>query len=136
MSSTNTGEGLQVAQEFCQKWILPFLETEFPDLHDRSACVLFGGSQSLGNDDALSRDHGWGPAFELFLTNADTRQYGKLLQRALSEAAPRNWQDAEWRELRPSSCYAAIGIIGYTRNRKEVRHDVLIATGFILGLSH
>ena len=108
MSGTNTGEGLQIAQKFCQKWVLPFLETEFPDLHDRSACVLFGGSQSLGNDDVLSRDHGWGPAFELFLTNADARQYGRQLQRALNEAAPRNWQGAEWRELHPNVSVRAI----------------------------
>jgi len=102
MPRTENIKGLDVAQNFCNEWVLPFLKKEEPELIERAACALHGGSQCLGNDDLLSRDHGWGPAFQLFLTSEDARSHGKRLQRGLKDAAPREWLGAKWREVRPN----------------------------------
>ncbi|MBT4499945.1 MAG: DUF4037 domain-containing protein [Gemmatimonadetes bacterium] len=85
-------KGLEVAQDFFQHWGLPFLQKEYPHLVDRVASLICGGSQSLGNDDELSRDHGWGPHFDLVLTGEDMKCYGRSLERQINEAAPNEWR--------------------------------------------
>ena len=82
-------KGLEVARIFFEEWGLPYLRSEFPHLSDRAACLLCGGSQSLGNDDDLSRDHGWGPGFSIILTGEDMRRSGRRLSNAINKAAPR-----------------------------------------------
>ena len=52
-------------QELCERVFrevyVPVLESEFPGVLERlSAGVVGGGSDSLGTDDELSRDHDWG----------------------------------------------------------------------------
>ncbi len=69
-------KGLEIAQRFFYEWGLPYLRTEFPQITERVAAIIFGGSQSLGNDDELSQGHGWGPGFELVLTVKDYRHVG------------------------------------------------------------
>lgn len=60
-------KGLDIARHFHDEWVLPFLKARFPKVVDRVACVLVGNSQSLGNDDEFSVDHGWGPTLTLLL---------------------------------------------------------------------
>lgn len=84
-------KGLEVARSFFQEWALPYLEGEYPHLVDRVAALLCGGSQSLGNDDELSRDHGWGPKFSLLLTGDDMRRYGRGLANRINREAPQEW---------------------------------------------
>ena len=56
-------------QEVCERAFrevfVPVLESEFPGVLERlSAGVVGGGSDSLGTDDELSRDHDWGGGSE------------------------------------------------------------------------
>lgn len=53
---------------------------------------LFHGSQIYGADDDLSRDHGWGPMFTLFLSEEDYTVSGEELARRVRADAPREWQ--------------------------------------------
>ena len=50
-------KGLEIAHRFFDDWGLPYLRAVFPEISERVACFLCGSSQSLGNDDDLSRDH-------------------------------------------------------------------------------
>ncbi len=83
--------GIEVARRFFAEWGLPFLQERFPELVERTAAGLFRGSQVLGADDALSRDHGWGPMFLLLLTQADYAAQGQAVAQAMIEAAPQEW---------------------------------------------
>ena len=83
--------GLEVAHRFFAEWGLPFLQEHFPGLAEHTAAGLFRGSQVLGADDALSRDHGWGPMFLLLLTEEDCAAQGRAVAQALVEAAPQEW---------------------------------------------
>ena len=89
--------GLEVARRFFAEWGLPFLQEQFPDLAERAAAGLLHGSQVLQADDALSRDHGWGPMFLLLLTEEDYSAQGQVLTQALAEAAPREWLGERYR---------------------------------------
>jgi hypothetical protein len=83
--------GIEVARRFFAEWGLPFLQEHFPELVERTAAGLFRGSQILGADDALSRDHGWGPMFLLLLTQEDYAARGQAVAQAMIEAAPQEW---------------------------------------------
>ena len=57
-------QGLQLAKEYFFTHGLPMIEESFKEIADRVAAGLVGpGSECYGFDDALSRDHDWGPAF-------------------------------------------------------------------------
>ncbi len=88
--------GLQIAQRYFNEWGLPYLRSEFPQLSERVAAFIFGFSQSLGNDDELSRDHAWGPGFEIVLTGEDMRRFGRKLRRSIQADAPRTWLGVRW----------------------------------------
>ena len=50
-------KGLEVSARFFREWGLPYIKREFPQLSGRLAAGLIGGSQAIGADDKLSRDH-------------------------------------------------------------------------------
>jgi hypothetical protein len=83
--------GIEVARRFFAEWGLPFLQEHFAELVERTAAGLFRGSQVLGADDALSRDHGWGPMFLLLLTQEDYAAQGQAVAQAMIGAAPQEW---------------------------------------------
>lgn len=59
--------GLEISRRFCADWFLPFIDREMPGLRSRIAVGRFAGSDAIGADDHLSRDHGWGPTLEVYL---------------------------------------------------------------------
>jgi hypothetical protein len=65
--------GLKLCELFYQKQVRPILNEEFPNLR-YSAALIGWGSEVLGFDTAISRDHHWGPRV-LFL---NTQDYSKL----------------------------------------------------------
>lgn len=64
--------GLDLCRAFYEQCGAPLLEREAPDLAARAAVGLAGeGSDCFGFDDSISRDHDWGPAFCLWLPEAE-----------------------------------------------------------------
>lgn len=92
MAKQENVKGLEIAKDFFLNWGLPFLEKEFPDLIGRMAAGRFGGSDVIGGDDWISRDHNWGPQFSLFLSAEDYHQYAEALSDKMNRSAPAKWQ--------------------------------------------
>ena len=75
--------GLTLAERYFTAYGLPMLKNSFADRMDRIACGLAGeGSECFGFDDELSRDHDWGAAFCLWLTDDDYAAFGQDLAEA------------------------------------------------------
>ena len=91
-------KGLAVARTFFTEWGLPYLRSEFSSVSERAGCFLFGGSQSLGNDDELSRDHGWGLEFSIVLPPEDMHGAGRRLRKEVDQAAPTEWRGIRFRK--------------------------------------
>jgi len=89
-------KGLEIARDFFFSWGHPFLTAQFPDLADRAAAGRILGSDVLGADDEISRDHDWGPQLDLFLSAGDYAAFGEQLSRAMNTAAPNPWKDIDW----------------------------------------
>lgn len=84
--------GLEIARDFFFSWGRPFLDAQFPDLAGRIAAGRLLGSDVLGGDDEISRDHDWGPQFDLYLSANDYAAFGEQLSRAMNQAAPNPWK--------------------------------------------
>ncbi len=75
-------KGLELSRLYFEQIGSPMLIEKFPDLATRIAAGMSGqGSDCLGFDDEQSRDHDFGPAFCLWLTDKDFDDYGEALQR-------------------------------------------------------
>ncbi len=75
--------GLDISKEYYRQFGRPMLESRFADELDRIAAGLVGeGSECLGYDDELSRDHDFEPGFCVFLTAEDEARFGFKLRRA------------------------------------------------------
>lgn len=73
--------GLALARAYYDTVGRAALEKAVPELMPRMAAGLAGaGSECFGFDDELSRDHDWGPAFCIWLDEADYRSYGARVQ--------------------------------------------------------
>ena len=80
--------GLELARHYYETVGRPVLERELPELLPRMAIGLAGeGSECFGFDDELSRDHDWGPAFCIWLTEEDFAKDGARVQE-LYESLP------------------------------------------------
>ncbi len=78
--------GLDIAREYYLQYGKPMLEEQFPNVIDRIAVGLVGeGSECLGFDDAVSRDHDFEPGFCLWITAEDEREFGFRLERAYAK---------------------------------------------------
>ncbi len=85
-------KGLAIARDFFFSWARPFLTVQFPDLADRVAAGRLSGSDVLGGDDEISRDHDWGPQFDLFLPAADYAAFGEKVSQVMNAATPNPWK--------------------------------------------
>jgi hypothetical protein len=79
--------GLKLCELFYQKEVRPILEKEFPRLR-YSAALIGWGSEVLGFDTALSRDHHWGPRVLLFLNRRDSLRFKDKLSQIFSHNLP------------------------------------------------
>ncbi len=78
--------GLDIAREYYRQYGKPMLESLFGDVIDRIAVGLVGeGSECLGFDDALSRDHDFDLGFCLWIPTEDEPKYGFRLERAYAK---------------------------------------------------
>ena len=82
-----TIKGLDLAREFYWVAVQPIVARHFPSLR-HSAALLGSGSEVLGYDDAVSRDHHWGPRVMLFIAPEDHRVLARRLHEALATGLP------------------------------------------------
>jgi hypothetical protein len=76
-------KGLELSRAYFEQVGMPMLEEKFPEYLPRIAAGLVGeGSECLGMDDGVSRDHDWGAGFCLWLTEEDYQAVGEKMQRA------------------------------------------------------
>lgn len=79
---TRAGEGIALSRSYFENLVGPLLEQHAPDV--RYAAARVGtGSEVLGLDDAVSRDHDWGLRLQLFVPDADRQRLACVLDRHL-----------------------------------------------------
>ena len=78
--------GVQLSRRFYENYIVPRLSSVVPTLSFASALVG-PGSEVLGFDTPMSRDHDWGPRVMIFVREADVSQ-SETIFAALHKAAP------------------------------------------------
>ena len=80
-------KGLELSRLFYREVVRPWLDEAFPSLrHDAG---IFGyGSELLGLDDDMSRDHNWGPRVQLVVTGADFASHAKAIVDGFDEVKP------------------------------------------------
>ena len=79
--------GLKLCDLFYRKEIGPILRKEFPRLR-YSAALVGWGSEVLGFDTPMSRDHHWGPRLLLFLSHQDCVRVKTKIIQTLSDQLP------------------------------------------------
>ena len=78
-------KGIEIAEKYYTEFGAPMIAENFPELEGRIAVGLAGeGSECLGFDDDVSRDHDFEPSFCMWLTNEDYEKYSFPLSRAYS----------------------------------------------------
>lgn len=79
-------KGLEIAEQFYEQYGKPMLDTEFPDKVSEIAVGLVGeGSECLGYDDEISKDHDFEPGFCLWINKKAYEEFGFKLERAYAK---------------------------------------------------
>lgn len=79
-------KGLELAREYYRAYGENMLKTAFGDVMDRITVGLVGeGSECLGFDDEISRDHDFDAGFCMWIDACDEREFGFRLERAYSK---------------------------------------------------
>lgn len=73
-------KGLDLCEGFFDECAKPVIDKYFPDLQ-YSAGLIGYGSDVLGFDDEVSRDHMWGPRFYMFLSENDIDKKDEIFNR-------------------------------------------------------
>jgi hypothetical protein len=79
--------GFELSRRFYQQAVQPILAKRFPGLR-HTAALLGSGSDVLGFDTPMSRDHHWGPRLVLFLSEAELAGQQAPIQDALRQELP------------------------------------------------
>ncbi|PRX29259.1 uncharacterized protein DUF4037 [Orenia metallireducens] len=85
-------KGLELAEKFFNQVVSKLIEDNFPFLKNNYAGGLLGyGSDILGHDDELSKDHEWGPRCNIWLSNDDYNKYAEDISKMLDEKLPKKF---------------------------------------------
>jgi hypothetical protein len=82
--------GIELSRRFFREAVAPILSDRWPGLR-YSAALIGHGSEVLGFDDAMSRDHHWGPRVQLFLDPKERRELEVPIREHLSLTLPRSF---------------------------------------------
>jgi len=85
-------KGLEIAKDFYTSWGKEYLERSFPELVKRVAIGRVSGSDVIGADDEISKDHNWGPQFTIFLSAEDFANHGEKISEVMNAEAPNPWK--------------------------------------------
>lgn len=79
-------KGLELSKRYYDQVIRDFIHEKIPEYENRIAVGLVGeGSECLGFDDEISRDHDWGVRICLWLCKADYEEAAERIQAALED---------------------------------------------------
>lgn len=85
-------KGLDLCRAYFNEICYPVLQKEFSSFLPRMAAGLIGeGSECYGFDDEISRDHDFGPSFQIYIPKEDMPVYGERLKRRLA-TLPKTFQ--------------------------------------------
>jgi hypothetical protein len=79
--------GLELSEHYFNEAVKPILQEHWPELV-YSAGLLGPGSEVLGFDTEMSRDHNWGPKVVLYLSDEDSARLAQQIRRTLSYRLP------------------------------------------------
>lgn len=94
--TSTTSVGTAISLEFIESVLIPELKGALPDDFGRLAVAIVGtGSDVLGLDDEISRDHHWGPRANVLYLREDAGRLKRRLATFLSEKMPREFRGYE-----------------------------------------
>lgn len=79
--------GRELSARYFKEAVQPILQSSFPGLA-YSAALLGHGSEVLGFDTPMSRDHNWGPRLDFFLPSLQSDELAASIRRVLGEQIP------------------------------------------------
>ncbi|EJZ22159.1 DUF4037 domain-containing protein [Rhizobium sp. Pop5] len=107
-------QGIELSRRFYTDIIRPWLAQVAPEL-PHSAALIGYGSELLGLDDEVSRDHNWGPRVHIFLSIDSFNDYARPLVGEFTKVAPSNYlgEPIGWRSRPhpPANGPEAVGAI-------------------------
>lgn len=83
-------QGLELSRRFYGEVVRPWLQQVAPDLKHAAALIGYG-SELLGFDDEMSRDHNWGPRVHIYVSRSEFDDRAKALVAAFSKVAPEHF---------------------------------------------
>lgn len=73
-------KGLKLCKEYYETYGKPMIAEKFPEYVSKIAVGLVGeGSDCMGYDDEISRDHDWGPSFCIWVSDETYNEIGEQL---------------------------------------------------------
>ena len=92
--------GLELCRAYYETYGRAMIHERFPEYEERIAVGLVGeGSDCFGYDDETSRDHDWGPSFQMWVSDQVYDKIGEQLQAAYEEL-PRTFLGHTYRASR------------------------------------
>ena len=112
--------GIELSRRFYGELVAPWLAQAFSNLKHAAALIGYG-SELLGFDDEMSRDHNWGPRVHIFLTEADFADQAEAVVAAFAEVMPETFLGVPiGLHNRPHPSPHGAGAIGDIRHGLEV----------------
>lgn len=108
--------GLVLARDFFHEIVEPLLAEKTPGV-PYAAALIGPGSDVLGFDTPISRDHDWGPRFQLFLPERELPERASLLGRVLASELPGEFHGVP-------TCFAPADSSGHRRPQPGARPPI------------
>jgi len=115
---------IDISRVFFLAVLKPILEREFPDETALTAFGLFGyGSEALGMDDELSRDHHWGVRIDALVPDTIPQSRRDQIQQTVRAKLPASFQGHSLRERHLSGAGLTLdGLQAFLRRTIGIEH--------------